>query len=86
MSVGAGSIKRAAKAAEGSVETKAVESAEVKAAKKSTVTKTAETAKDNARSKTAKGSKAASAVKSDEKAATDYVAYGVGQELPVYLM
>ncbi len=117
MSVGAGSIKRAAKAAEGnlggstegSVASKPVETAE--AVKASGTVKTAKTVKTSGTAKTAKTVKTSGTAKTSEtlknsksakeignaavenKAAgkpgtgsTPYVTYGVGQELPVYLM
>lgn len=101
MSVGAGSIKRAAKAAEGNaegnVEAKAgvgENGAAAKAARTARTTKT--TTKTTKASKTAKTSenvmeegKAAvenKAAKKLETGTTPYVTYGVGQELPVYLM
>lgn len=98
MSVGAGSIKRAAKAAEGNaegnVEAKAGVGENGAAAKAARTTKT--TTKTTKTSKTAKTSetvmeegKAAvenKAAKKPETGTTPYVTYGVGQELPVYLM
>lgn len=105
MSVGAGSIKRAAKAAEGnlggstegSVASKPVETAE--AVKASGTVKTAKTVKTSGTAKTSetlKNSKSAKEIGNaavENKAAgkpgtgsTPYVTYGVGQELPVYLM
>lgn len=105
MSVGAGSIKRAAKAAEGnlggstegSVASKPVETAEaVKAsgtAKTSKTVKTSGTAKTSETLKNSKSAKEKGNAAAENKAAgkpgtgsAPYVTYGVGQELPVYLM
>ena len=93
MSVGAGSIKRAAKAAEGnlggstegSVASKPVETAE--AVKASGTAKTSETLK-NSKSAKEKGNAAAEnkAAGKPGTGSAPYVTYGVGQELPVYLM
>lgn len=76
MSVGAGSIKRAAKAAEGKMEAKAAKAAEGKAAEA--------IKKEKAEEKAVSSKPVVKVNKS--KTATSYVTYGIGQELPIHLM
>lgn len=94
MSVGAGSIKRAAKAANATEELNqaageaAAEkiTAEKPATKKAAAKKTAAKKTTAKKKETPKESEQSASGKNKPAASAKYEAYGVGQELPVHLM